>query len=589
MKVVLSYSCIALFSCFTILGRCSKPALFYFYDPHSNIKIEKTDSINWQPYQEGQSLKFGYNSNGTAWCKLVLPSSFELRQNYWVFDNIHLDSLVIYSNKKIYQILGDRTQQHSPFLNVQAISLSNLPQGEKVVLIAAVKKQWTHLDFIMTLEKAESIYSNSNFRLALYFSFIGFALLLLILTVYIYISTRRIWYLLYILYSAMGLLYLSVNLGILRNFVFRDFIYFSEVRIYTSCYWFILLGLFLSETLELKKNQPGLNRTFNLIQSLVFGFSLYCLLCLGFGWDKALSYSTKGIFFLFFINILLILLGIYKSIQQKHPLAIYIVISFLPHIFWGLSLIFDLAGFIKEPIKIDWINWIVMYEMVFFGWVLIKEYIEAFRKNKKLQEQIIHDEKRALLSIEKARLKERQQISELLHDKIGIDIARTIHALELGQKEKTKAYLFELGKDIRNLSHTILPKELEDGALWSAIGLQIEIIRSQGEGIKVSLETYDFPQHLDKELAKSLYLIIIELIQNAIKHSFATLLRIELFGYPDVLVFTVSDNGKGFDSKNKEGFGLQTIKRRVKEFSGEFEITSTLEEGTSALITIPRI
>lgn len=589
MKAVLNFSFFLAFFSFSLLVRSSNTEIYVALDPTSKVGIVQTDNLVWKPYQIGETIQFGYNKNATVWCKMVLDLKGISKDTYWVFDNIHLDSILVYHNDKLYAILGDRTQHHSRFIHTQAIGLGRLPTQGKVLLLASVKKQWTHLDFSMNLVEGATLHQQSNLRLALTFSQLGFATLLLILSFYIYFQTKRKLYLFYILYSGMGLIYVSVNLGLLRAFLFPEFIYFSELRIYSSCYWFLLLGLFLSETLQLKEYHPGLYRTFHLLQTMVFGFSIYCLFCLRLGWDKALSYSTKGIFFLFFINIILITLGLVKGIRQRNRLSIYVLFSFIPHLFWGLSMILFLFKWIEFPIKIEWINWIVLYEIVFFGWVLIKDYVEAFRKNKLLQEKIIQDEKQAILTIEKARLKERRQVSELLHDKIGIDIARAIHTLEMGQDEKAKSYLFELGKDIRNLSHTILPKELEEGALWSAISSQVSIFRSQFRSIQVSIGTYDFPPHIEKEMAQSLYLMIIELIQNSLKHAQPKTIRIEFFGYPDLLVFTISDDGKGFFPIEKLGFGLQNIERRVKEFGGNFELTSEPEEGTTVLLSIPRI
>jgi len=589
MKVGLNSKFILLFCFFSFLGKTAQPDFFYALDSNSSVRINQLENLNWKPYSSKNTISYGYNTNATVWCKLIADSATISKSSYWVFDNIHLDSIQVYDDKKTLAILGDRTEIPGPFFHLHALDLGHfrLSHG-KLVLYASVKKQWTHLDFSMHLANGELLYQQSNYRLALTFCFLGFAALLLILTAYIYVRTARKWYLYYLLYSAMGILYVAVNLGILRSFFFPSFLYFSEVRIYSSCYWFVLLGFFLSETLNLKENQPRLNTLFYGFQFLVLACSIICLICLYCGLQKPLEYVTKAIYILFLLNIFILSAGIFLAITKRSRLGYYVLISFVPHILYGVSIVFVLFKWIYLSPQTDWINWIILYEMIFFGWLLIKDYVEAFQKNKRLQEQIIQDEKQSILAIEKARLKERRQVSELLHDKIGIDIARTIHSLEMGEGDVAKTYLFELGNDIRNLSHTILPKELEEGALWAALSSQLTIIRSQIKNIHLSISSYDFPPTIEKELAQSLYLIIMELLQNALKHAQAKHIRIECYGYPDMLVFTISDDGKGFLLSEKSGFGLQNIGRRIEEFGGNFDLTSTPNEGTTALLSIPR-
>jgi signal transduction histidine kinase len=77
------------------------------------------------------------------------------------------------------------------------------------------------------------------------------------------------------------------------------------------------------------------------------------------------------------------------------------------------------------------------------------------------------------------------------------------------------------------------------------------------------------------------------LVNNAIKHSQAVELAIQMIQEANRLCVIVLDNGKGFDLKNIEqtkGVGLASIKSRVTSFNGQMEINSIPGKGTEVTI-----
>lgn len=85
--------------------------------------------------------------------------------------------------------------------------------------------------------------------------------------------------------------------------------------------------------------------------------------------------------------------------------------------------------------------------------------------------------------------------------------------------------------------------------------------------------------------------IIRELVSNAIRHGKATSIRVAGSIKEDKLLFSVQDNGCGFDPDRSPGmdeghFGLQGIRERVDNFEGEMEISSVLKSGTKITISI---
>ena len=80
------------------------------------------------------------------------------------------------------------------------------------------------------------------------------------------------------------------------------------------------------------------------------------------------------------------------------------------------------------------------------------------------------------------------------------------------------------------------------------------------------------------------------MVNNAIKHSKAQHLFIQLIKNDSQLTLTVEDNGIGFDIKEIQqlkGFGINSIQSRVDYLNGNLEIDTSKNIGTTFNITIP--
>ena len=97
-------------------------------------------------------------------------------------------------------------------------------------------------------------------------------------------------------------------------------------------------------------------------------------------------------------------------------------------------------------------------------------------------------------------------------------------------------------------------------------------------------------QIINKEYELPLYRVVQELLNNAMKHSEASVVNISLTQPNQNLVLIYQDNGIGMDmTKLKDSFktiGLSGIKERIKSISGTMEINSTPDNGMKVLIEI---
>jgi ligand-binding sensor domain-containing protein/signal transduction histidine kinase len=89
------------------------------------------------------------------------------------------------------------------------------------------------------------------------------------------------------------------------------------------------------------------------------------------------------------------------------------------------------------------------------------------------------------------------------------------------------------------------------------------------------------------EVRHNFYLSCKECLNNALKHSQASEIRITLQILDQQLQAEIRDNGRGFSQESSRGNGLPNMRRRIQSLGGSFELTSTPQIGTVVRICVP--
>jgi signal transduction histidine kinase len=90
------------------------------------------------------------------------------------------------------------------------------------------------------------------------------------------------------------------------------------------------------------------------------------------------------------------------------------------------------------------------------------------------------------------------------------------------------------------------------------------------------------------ELRRQVYLVFKESVTNAIRHSGATRVDVDVRVLPDRLVVRVSDDGSGLDpAATADGHGLLSMKSRAGALGGSLEISSVAGSGTMVRLQVP--
>jgi signal transduction histidine kinase len=142
--------------------------------------------------------------------------------------------------------------------------------------------------------------------------------------------------------------------------------------------------------------------------------------------------------------------------------------------------------------------------------------------------------------------------------------------------------------NVRRISNDLLPQGLEEFGLSYAIEGLCEKTMEFSE-IDIHLKT-DNLESIDAKKSLIIYRLIQELLNNAIKHSEATIIHLTLRNNDNELNIEYIDNGKGFDfaeAYQKRSLGLKNIETRTKMIKGTTKFETQPNEGLKLQVSIP--
>jgi len=230
----------------------------------------------------------------------------------------------------------------------------------------------------------------------------------------------------------------------------------------------------------------------------------------------------------------------------------------------------------------------------------LKTQAQAEEKIKKYQAQL----RKLALELSLTEARERRAIAEDLHDHIGQALAfirRKLVKLQgdaiFSGHDRTVSSLRELLeqtiKYTRNLTFEICPPLLYELGLKDTLDWLGEEAQKK-YGLTIRVKSSGGETELSGDLSMFLYKAVRELVTNAAKHAEAGKMDILLQWEPQSLALTVKDDGKGFNAPRPEtggsepgGFGLFSIKERLKCLGGTLEVLSAPGEGAEIRLKVP--
>jgi signal transduction histidine kinase len=145
----------------------------------------------------------------------------------------------------------------------------------------------------------------------------------------------------------------------------------------------------------------------------------------------------------------------------------------------------------------------------------------------------------------------------------------------------------------RTLMLELAPPGLHETGLVDALRWLADRVRQQ-QRIMVNVEDDGAPKPLEDSVQVLLFQTVRELLQNVVKHARSKRATVRLAVREDELTLDVVDPGVGFEVQSINrlptrhgGFGLFSIRERLKLMGGNIDIHSVVGEGTTVRIRVP--
>lgn len=201
-----------------------------------------------------------------------------------------------------------------------------------------------------------------------------------------------------------------------------------------------------------------------------------------------------------------------------------------------------------------------------------------------------------------AQEQERSRLARELHDGLSQNLAWLAVELELmGQRPPTdpaeiprrlqelSAQMKKLSSEVHRISHDLHPAKLTQLGLTTAIA-ELCQAPSSDHHLLITFDHNAVPRSLPPGVALCLYRVAQESIQNAVRHSAAKNVRVEMTIKANEIYLGVADDGRGFaveSTRTTSTLGLVSMRERVRLVHGQMGIESKPGEGTRVSVRIP--
>ncbi|OIR07799.1 sensor protein VraS [mine drainage metagenome] len=194
------------------------------------------------------------------------------------------------------------------------------------------------------------------------------------------------------------------------------------------------------------------------------------------------------------------------------------------------------------------------------------------------------------------------QIGREMHDDLGQLLTGAAYlasslANRLSKVDQTASKQAEVLKGItqdaikrsRYISHSLIPFNVADRGLRQGLEQFAEDVTIVS-GIPCEVHVSGDVEIIDFMIATNLYRITQEAINNAVKHSKATHLSIDLYADARQILLTIADNGVGLPRDyevEKKGFGMLNMHYRAQLIGAKLSIDSREGGGTKISLDLP--
>lgn len=553
-----------------------------------NILIENK-KLNW----EKNKVSYGF-SNNFFWLKFTLKNDTFFKKNLNLeVDNPHLRFIEFYEVKENSLVLKHKCGRFMhfdarPIDNVDFLFPIEVNANEESTYFLKIDKRTSSVSFPIYLWEQNEFTKENNKSTLFRGIYFGGVLLAIFYSLIAFFYLKRNLYLNYFFYVVFVGLYMFTSAGYSFQYIAKNAILFNNYfRVITLVLMMFFHTKFLQSLLRTKIYAPRNHRFLNFGSCLLLVITVLWICLKPFNLTQI---YLKSAYLLIIILLIGFLFACYITYNKMKKIVKLYIFSFSGIIFSAIIVVlFEFGLFVSlrsvfSPLYVG-----SFIEIVILSVVLISEMQSILKEKENLSIKIVEKQQEIVQAYIEGIEKEKIRISQELHDDIGSKLSNLNQFVASENVFSTKARnrLEEVINDVRNISHKLTPN---NKTLFS-FKEQIQNIVEEAlvsTNIKYNLNLPDDYSTLNDNQKLNIYRIVQEFLHNAIKHSKANKIEIEISKLDTSLIITIEDNGVGFNVDEQEnGLGLINIRKRVDYLKGTIELSSILEKGTFVLITIP--
>jgi len=192
---------------------------------------------------------------------------------------------------------------------------------------------------------------------------------------------------------------------------------------------------------------------------------------------------------------------------------------------------------------------------------------------------------------------ERRSLARELHDEVGQSLSAILMEAESAvcaeDSRETREHLQSIRtlaertvNEVRDLALLLRPSMLDDFGLVPALNWHARETAKR-TGLKIAVSADDAADNLPDEHKTCVYRLVQEALNNAARHGNARTVEVSVKRENRRVLFTVRDDGVGFDPNLVRGMGLLGMEERVRRLGGQIRIDSRLGQGTVVSAELP--
>ncbi len=197
----------------------------------------------------------------------------------------------------------------------------------------------------------------------------------------------------------------------------------------------------------------------------------------------------------------------------------------------------------------------------------------------------------------RAQENERRSLARELHDEVGQSLSAILMETEnaecAGDPGEIRDHLAAVKtlaektvNEVRDLALLLRPSMLDDFGLVPALNWHAREMTKR-TGLSVVVAADDEADDLPDEHKTCIYRLVQEAVNNSARHANARNVEVTVKREAERVLFSVRDDGVGFDTRFVRGLGLLGMEERVRRLGGQFRLDSLLGRGTLIAAELP--